>query len=139
VLVQARAGRFEAVLAADPAVQDYRGRGDCDDLAGMLVAMALEKGPEGFAAQTRALQRRPDQQRTLRQARVPALVIGGAADPLYPARRQEFAAGLMGQGRVAILPGIGHLPTLEAPDRVNDLMAGFLGEPLVLRQASLVG
>jgi pimeloyl-ACP methyl ester carboxylesterase len=138
VLVRARAGQFEAVLAEDPAVRDYRGRGDCDDLAEMLVGMALEKGPEGFAAQTRALQRRPDQQRTLRQAKVPGLAIGGSADPVFPARRQEFAAGLMARGRAAILPGIGHLPTLEAPDRVNDLLAGFLGAPLVLRQASLV-
>jgi pimeloyl-ACP methyl ester carboxylesterase len=90
--------------------------------------MALARGAEGFAAHVRALQRRPDQQRVLRQARVPALVIGGGADPVHPARRQEFVAGLIRGARSMIVPGAGHLPTLEAPDAVNAALVRFLGD-----------
>ena len=138
-VVQARAGRFDAVLEQDPGVQDYRGRGDCDDLAMALVDMARAKGPEGFAAHVRALQRRPDQQRTLRQARVPALVIGGGSDPVHPARRQEFAAGLLAGSHAEIVPGAGHLPMLEAPDVVNAVLVKFLEAPLLLPKGNLVG
>jgi pimeloyl-ACP methyl ester carboxylesterase len=127
-VVQARSGRFAATIAADPAVADYAARGDCDDLAAALTDMALARGAEGFAVHVRALQRRPDQQRVLRQARVPALVIGGGADPVHPARRQEFVAGLIRGARSMIVPGAGHLPTLEAPDAVNAALVQFLGD-----------
>jgi pimeloyl-ACP methyl ester carboxylesterase len=128
-LVQARAGRLGDVLDDDPAVRDYRARPGCEDLAEALVDMGLTAGADGFEAHVRCLQRRPDQQRTLRQARVPVLVIGGTADPIQPARRQEFIAGLVRGARLELVEGAGHLVTLEAPDRVNDALVGFLTEP----------
>ncbi|MCR8723053.1 alpha/beta fold hydrolase [Frigidibacter sp. ROC022] len=125
-VVQARAGKYEAVLERDAAIVDYAGRGDCDDLAGLLRDMALAAGPEAFATQTRALQRRPDQQRTLRQTKLPALLIAGGADPLYRARRMELMSGLMADSRLEIAAGAGHLVTLEAPDLVNAALRRFL-------------
>ncbi len=133
-VVQARCGRLEELLAADAAVADYAARGDCDDLAALLLDMARARGPEGYVAQARALQRRPDQQRTLRTARLPVVLIGGAADPLYPLRRMDFAAGLIAGGRLLALEGIGHLPTLEAPDAVNAALRDWLGAPMMLTQ-----
>lgn len=137
-VVQARAGRFEALVEGDPAVADYRSRGDCDDLAAALVDMAQARGPEGFADHVRALQRRPDQQRTLRQSSLPVLVLGGGRDPVHPARRQEFAAGLVRGGKARIVDGAGHLLTLEAPDAVNAAVADFLGAPLLLSKTFVV-
>jgi pimeloyl-ACP methyl ester carboxylesterase len=139
-LVLARTGRLAEVLAADPAVRDYRAREGCEDLAEALVDMGLAAGAEGFEAQVRCLQRRPDHQRMLRQARVPVLVIGGGADPVQPARRQEFIAGLMRGARLVIVEGAGHLVTLEAPDRVNEALKRFLSEPATqLSRAGLPG
>lgn len=129
-VVQARAGRLEEVLAEDPAVRAYRARPDCADLAEVILDMARARGAEGFAAHIRALQRRPDQQRVLRQTRVPVLCLGGVEDPVQPARRQEFTAGLIRHGSLALIEGAGHLVTLEAPDAVNAALAAFLDQPL---------
>ena len=40
---------------------------------------------------------------------------------------QDLAAKVSG-ARVEVFEGIGHLPHLEAPERFNELMLGFLAE-----------
>jgi pimeloyl-ACP methyl ester carboxylesterase len=55
---------------------------------------------------------------------VPALVIFGAADPRYDplsARRYETVAN----ARVEMLPGVGHVPMLEAPATTGELVLAF--------------
>ncbi|WP_039805132.1 alpha/beta fold hydrolase [Nocardia araoensis] len=55
---------------------------------------------------------------------VPVLVLFGAADPRYEpssAHRYEAAPN----ARVEILPGVGHLPMLEAPETTSELLLGF--------------
>jgi len=127
-VVKARAGKFEQVIADDPCVGDYAARGDCDDLAALMAGMLRDAGAEGYARHVRALQRRPDQQRVLRLAKLPMLLIAGAADPVHPARRMELIAGLVPKSRLLLIPGAGHLVTLEAPDEVNRAVSEFLSE-----------
>ena len=93
-----------------------------------LIRMLREAGAEGYARHVRALQRRPDQQRVLRLAKLPMLLIAGAADPVHPARRMELIAGLVPKSRLLLIPGAGHLVTLEAPDEVNRAVSEFLSE-----------
>lgn len=53
---------------------------------------------------------------------IPALVIFGADDPRYEpssARRYKTA-------RVEMLPGVGHLPPLEAPERTSRILLDFV-------------
>ncbi|MEV0587959.1 alpha/beta hydrolase [Nonomuraea sp. NPDC050310] len=55
---------------------------------------------------------------------LPVLVIFGAADPRWEpssARRYEAVPG----ARVELLPGVGHLPMLEAPEATGDLLLSF--------------
>ena len=42
--------------------------------------MAAMLGPEEFQRQLRLLQRRPDQQKTLRKANIPTLILAGGDD-----------------------------------------------------------
>ncbi|NDU72711.1 alpha/beta fold hydrolase [Actinomadura sp. DSM 109109] len=55
---------------------------------------------------------------------VPLLVVFGDADPRWDpasARRYEAVPG----ARIAMLPGVGHLPVLEAPRATSDLLLDF--------------
>ncbi|RMD90604.1 MAG: alpha/beta fold hydrolase [Alphaproteobacteria bacterium] len=94
-----------------------------------VMQMALDLGPEVFVAQSRALQRRPDQQATLRRARIPTLVICGEHDQLCPLRRHEFIAQLMPLAHLEVIPDAGHLPTLERPRLVTALLRRWLWAP----------
>ncbi|MCZ4587648.1 alpha/beta hydrolase [Rhodococcus opacus] len=62
----------------------------------------------------------------LRDLEVPSLVVWGGDDPFIPvefARRQ--LASFPG-ARVDIVPGTGHWPWLDAPDKVTDIVVPFL-------------
>ncbi|MEV0151641.1 MULTISPECIES: alpha/beta fold hydrolase, partial [unclassified Nonomuraea] len=55
---------------------------------------------------------------------VPVQVIFGAADPRWEpssARRYDAVPG----ARVELLPGVGHLPMLEAPETIGKLLLDF--------------
>ena len=101
--------------------------------ASMSRSMALGLGEGVFLRQSRALQRRPDQQKTMRRVKLPALVLAGAADTLVPLRRSEFTAGLMPFGKLVVIPDAGHLAPLEQPEAVSEALAAFLSGPVLLR------
>jgi pimeloyl-ACP methyl ester carboxylesterase len=55
---------------------------------------------------------------------VPVLVIFGAADPRYePSSAHQYDA--VPHARVEMLPSVGHLPMLEAPEATSELLLGF--------------
>jgi pimeloyl-ACP methyl ester carboxylesterase len=128
-----RAGRLrEAIQGEVPPSALFDGPSRAD-VQKVLADMARVLGADAFITQTRAIRRRPDHQKTLRRFLVPALIIGGAADPNVPPRRQDFTAELMPKGRFLRIADAGHLPTLESPDAVSKAMDAFLDEPLMLR------
>jgi pimeloyl-ACP methyl ester carboxylesterase len=55
---------------------------------------------------------------------VPVLVICGTADPRWdPASARQYDA--VPNARVELLPGVGHIPILEAPEATSKLLLGF--------------
>ncbi|SHG96923.1 alpha/beta fold hydrolase [Marivita hallyeonensis] len=98
-----------------------------------VMEMAQTLGPGVFVNQSRALQRRRDQQATLRKIHQPALVMCGAHDALCPVKRHTFMAELIPHAKLVVLENAGHLPTLETPDEANDALWGWLHQPYVLR------
>ena len=92
----------------------------------IVMDMALDQGEGVFLRQSRALQRRPDQQATLRKLKVPTLILCGEHDTLCPIKRHEFMAELIETAELKIIPDAGHLPTLEQPDVVIDAMETWL-------------
>ncbi len=97
-----------------------------------MIQMALELGSDLFARQMRALQRRPDQQATLRLIGVPTLVLCGAYDTVTPVRKHQFMADMIPETELLVLDDAGHLPTLEAPGAVNSALVEWLQVPLRL-------
>jgi pimeloyl-ACP methyl ester carboxylesterase len=55
---------------------------------------------------------------------VPVLVVFGAADPRWdPASAHQYDA--VPDARVELLPGVGHIPILEAPEATSKLLLSF--------------
>ena len=79
------------------------------------------------------MQKRPDQQATLRRAKVPTLLICGADDEHTPVRRHEFIGTLMSNAQLLVVEGAGHLPPLERPAVVTHALREWLDAPFVLR------
>jgi pimeloyl-ACP methyl ester carboxylesterase len=81
--------------------------------------------PEGVAASQRGMALRIDSVPTLSRVEVPTLVVVGAEDQLTPvADAKVMQRGIRG-ARLAIIPGAGHLPVLEAPTAFAQALSGF--------------
>lgn len=132
-MVAARAGRLLEAMAEEipaAALADTPWR---DEILALVRDMALGLGEGVFLRQSKALQRRPDQQKTMRRVKLPALVIAGACDSLVPMRRLEFTANLMPFGKLRVIAEAGHLAPLEQPDEVSAALEEFLSGPVMLR------
>lgn len=132
-IVAVRSGRLIATMAQEIPVGSLVESPWRDEIMALITDMAENLGEGVFIRQSRALQRRPDQQKTMRRIKLPALVIAGRGDTLVPLRRQEFTANLMPFGKFQIIEDAGHLPSLEQPDQVTDLIEHFLNGPVLLR------
>lgn len=88
--------------------------------------MAVDLGPEVFARQSEALRTRPDQSATLHAATMPALVLCGAHDTLCPVERHREMAAILPNARLGIIPGAGHLSTLERPTETTEALHRWL-------------
>ncbi len=132
-IVKVRAGQLEAVRREElneGALSEGPNRAQ---ILSMALRMAQDLGPEVYLNQCRALQRRPDQQKTLRRLKIPTLVLCGEDDRITPPRRHEFMATLVLGAQMEIIPGAAHYPTLENPALVNRILRAWLEQPLVLR------
>jgi pimeloyl-ACP methyl ester carboxylesterase len=132
-IVKVMAGRLEEVMK-DVMRPEYLANGPSQSkVLALVTAMANRLGEGEFVRQSRALQRRPDQQKTLRGIRMPALVLCGAQDTLTLPRRHQFMSELIPYASLCEIEEAGHLPTLEAPAKTNAALRQWLDQPLVLR------
>ena len=132
-IVAARSGRLGDVMAEEVppgALAPGVGRAE---VQARLVTMAESLGAEAHYRQTRALQRRRDQQATLRGITQPLLLICGLHDTIYPVKRHEFMAELLPFSVLKIIDGAGHLAPMEAPEAVSAALREWMRQPLVLR------
>lgn len=132
-IVGAQVGRLAEMVAQDVPAEHIAETPARPEIMGMLRDMALTLGEGVYVRQCRAMQRRPDQQKALRKAMVPAVVISGTEDPATPVRRHEFVAEMLPYGRFEPIEGAGHLPTLEQPEAVTRAFDAWLAAPLMLR------
>ncbi len=64
----------------------------------------------------------------------PVLLLHGAADRLVPVAAARAAARSCPAWTLEVLPGIGHVPQLEAPDRCAEIIRGWLGAKVPFNQ-----
>ncbi|GFE65901.1 alpha/beta fold hydrolase [Litoreibacter roseus] len=125
-IVRVLAGALPEVMREEMK-PNYLAPGDGRDaVLDLVMDMALDLGEGVFLRQSRALQRRPDQQATLRRCDVPTLVLCGEHDALCPIKRHTFMADLIPDAELVVVPDAGHLPTLEQPQEVIEAMETWL-------------
>jgi pimeloyl-ACP methyl ester carboxylesterase len=131
-MVAARAGRLpEATQGEIPASALAEGQWR-DDVLALIQDMALGLGEGVYLRQSRALQRRPNPQKTMRRMKWHTLILAGEADRLVPLRRQEFSANLMPLGKRQVIRDAGHLPSLEESETTTALIEDFLVGPVMI-------
>lgn len=91
--------------------------------------MSLNAGQAVFDAQIAALLGRPEQESLLPRISCPTLVMTGELDTWSPPARHEGIAAAIPDSTLVIVPGAGHMLPLEAPEAVNEALAGWLARP----------
>lgn len=122
----AQNGDMIAIMAAQMFPYYLADTTDQAHLIAQCHDMAKALGPDAFVAQSMALRSRPDQQDTLRNVTVPALVLCGEHDKLCPIHRHTLMAELMPHATLEIIPNAGHIPTLEQPNLTNEALRKWL-------------
>jgi pimeloyl-ACP methyl ester carboxylesterase len=59
-------------------------------------------------------------------ADIPTLVMVGEADSVTPPDTARAMAQLIPGARLVVIPGAGHLASMEQPEKVNDQLRDFL-------------
>ena len=96
------------------------------DILDLCLQMAMALGPDVFTRQSMALRDRADQSDTLRAVKVPTLVVCGEDDRLCPVEKHQSISDLVLESTFSVVDGAGHLPVLEQPEVVNDLLGKWL-------------
>lgn len=86
-------------------------------------ALAARANPVGTAAQIVGMKERVDSTDLLEDIRVPALIIAGESDPFIAPASLERTASAISDCEFVALPGVAHLPMLEAPELTTAALA----------------
>jgi pimeloyl-ACP methyl ester carboxylesterase len=97
-----------------------------NEILELCMTMAESLGPKVFIEQSLALKMRADQCQTLKKISVPTLIACGEHDSLCPVEKHQFMHQLITGARLCVIPGAGHLPTLEQPKLVNQELKMWL-------------
>lgn len=117
---QAVVDAFKEILFAPQTLLDQPA------LVGRVRSWLEATAPQGLIGGLLAMRERRDASALLPTIKVPALVIGAELDRAVPPEHsQVIAAGIPG-AHLTILPGVGHMANLEAPEAFNGLLLEFL-------------
>jgi pimeloyl-ACP methyl ester carboxylesterase len=122
----AEGGRFGEVHAALWPRLVAPHRRDDRALEAVVRRMMDETGPDGFVRQQTALMARPDSRPLLPGIEIPTLVLVGEEDVVTPPEVAREMAEAVEWASLVVVPGAGHLSTLEAPDVVNRALRAWL-------------
>ena len=105
--------------------KDFFALGTPPEIVERAHRVAVEQDPAALERAVVAIRDRPDSTEAVTSG-LPLLVVGGDADPLIPPAVEEQLAAASPNGRVEILEGCGHLPSMERPDEFNGILSAFL-------------
>ncbi|MEU6234771.1 alpha/beta hydrolase [Kitasatospora sp. NPDC047058] len=91
-----------------------------------VQGMVAAAPPAAVAWAQRAMAARPDGLDVLAGVRVPAAVVAGAEDGLVPLAEAELMVQACPDAELTVVPGVGHLSALEAPEAFNAVVRRLL-------------
>lgn len=119
-------GQFDQVVEERIPILFPEDKRSDERLLGIARQMAADTGAETFLAQQRAIMARIDSRPRLGEIAVPTLLIWGEQDGITSrAHHDEILESIPG-ARLEVVPGAGHLPTVEAPELVAALLTEFI-------------
>ena len=92
----------------------------------LCLSMANGLGKEIYINQSKALATRKDYKSTLKNIKVPSLIICGEYDRLCPIKVHMEMESLIENSTLEIIPDAAHLPTLEQPAYLNKILCEWL-------------
>lgn len=98
-----------------------------EDVRRALIEMAVRVGASAYVRQNEAMIARTDLRPVLPTVRVPTLVTVGANDTMTPLPCSEEIREGIAQAAFHVIPDCGHLPPIEKPAVVAQLLREWLG------------
>jgi 3-oxoadipate enol-lactonase len=96
------------------------------DVAATVRRMIEGNRPDTIAGAVEAMMNRPDSTPLLPDVSVPTLIVCGDEDTLTPPSDSEAMHRAIAGSRLVLLPGAGHLSSLETPEPFNESLHAFL-------------
>jgi pimeloyl-ACP methyl ester carboxylesterase len=119
-----RSGRFEEVTRRY--LLDSLLHHQTPEAKALVLDMAVSVGPESFLSQNAAMPTRPDNRSVLPKITVPTMVLCGSEERVCAVSvHEEIAASIPG-ARLVVVPGAGHLSTIDQPELVTHAMRRWL-------------
>jgi 3-oxoadipate enol-lactonase len=123
-----REGSPAAAEASLPKLLGETSHRERPDAVARVRDMIIANPRRGIADALAGLAARADSTPTLREIRVPTLVLCGTEDRLTPPSEAEALARGVAGSRLELIPRAGHLSSFENPAAFNDVLRGFLTE-----------
>ncbi|MBE9607118.1 alpha/beta hydrolase [Acetobacteraceae bacterium H6797] len=98
-----------------------------DHVAAEMRAMALRVGGEAFLRQQEAIMNRPDSRPGLASVSVETMIVVGEDDRVTPVDHAEEMHAAIPGSALHVIPNCGHMPALEEPELLGDLLRDWLG------------
>ena len=92
------------------------------------VRSLMDNPAAGFVGALEAMKKRPDSTEELSRIDVPTLIIVGEKDAVTPPEAARAMHERIGGSELVVIPEVGHLSNLEAPEAFNGALAEFLGK-----------
>ena len=119
-------GRMDEVLRANVLFAFHPHGARVAGLVERYLAMIRRAGAAQLIQQNRAVMARGDSRPHLPNIRCAVQVVCGEADQLTTPEHAREMAGLMAHAQLDIVPGAGHMLTMEQPERVSRLLLRWL-------------
>jgi pimeloyl-ACP methyl ester carboxylesterase len=125
-IAMAEAGKLNDIVETLTPRFLHKSHANNEPLKKIVRDMAAATGAEAFVRQTKAIMTRPDSRPLLSGIRCPTLVLVGEGDELTPPELAKEIAGGISGAKLVVVPGCGHLSTVEQPQAVNAAMTDWL-------------